>query len=124
MTYGGTGSRKWMVYEADDGTLFGSKIDESNGESCGYADVTAANQGDLKTVPKGFQERYLNCVLVQDGELIRRQFKIGTLAAYQAAIGARSLTVGGATWNVASYRGERGPLPFAFDTGRVDGDDT
>lgn len=119
-----TGSRKWMIYTADDGSKFGTKIDESNGESLGFEDVTAANQGDLKTVPKGFKMRYLNCILVTGGEVARRAFNIGTLAAYQAAIAARKVTVDGNDWNVASYRGETGPLPFAFDTGLTDGDAT
>lgn len=119
-----TGSRKWMLYTANDGSTFGVKIDESNGESLGYGDVTPTNVGDLKPLPQGFKQRYLNCVLVDGTDVARRAFKIGTQAAYQAAIASRTLTVDGDTWNVSSYRDEQSSLPFAFDTGLTDGDAT
>lgn len=120
------GSRKWMGYTANDGTVLGVKIDESNGEQLGFVDVTDTNVGDMQPLPSGFKMRYLNCVLVggTNNETIRRKFNVGTLAAFNAAIAARKITIDGEDWGISSTRGEKSTIIFAYDTAQTDGDAT
>lgn len=117
------GSIKWMVYASDSGQQYAARVDESNGEATGFADITAANTG-LPQMPRSMKMRYVNGVRVDGGVEIKRRIKFGTIAAMNAAVVAGSVTLADGTYSVRSFRGERSAVVFALDTSQNDGDDT
>lgn len=118
------GSIKWMVYTDDAGNKFSVRIDESNGEACGFEDLTTANQ-NTPILPRGAKMRYVNVVAAgASGEDIRRKLYVGTVEAYQNLITTRVVTIDTVGYNVRSFRGERFSFPIPIDTGINDGDIT
>lgn len=116
------GSRKWMVYTDDYGNNYSIQVDESNGEAAGLADLTTANQ-TTPELPRGLKPRYVNLVRAgASGEDIKRKIVVGTLAALDAIITARALTLADGAYNLTSYQGERRRLPRPTDTAQNDGD--
>ena len=125
------GSRKWMIYVADDGTEYAVQIDESNAEALGFQDITADNVTTLP-LPKGYKMR---SVSVQDPVSgARRELPVGTAVAsvtIAAAVGillpllnASGLATALTLFNTLYTSGERVARPRAFDTGLLDGDAT
>lgn len=111
------GSRKWMVYTLDSGDTCALKVDESNGEQGGFADVTA--DGAPALCPQGLKPRYVNGIDASGGGTL----KIGdpTLPLY---LDGGTWTANGRTFSVTSSRGEKLPKVVAIDTGVTDGDPT
>lgn len=119
-----SGSIKWMVYTDDAGNKFAVRIDESNGEACGFEDLTTANQ-NTAILPKGAKMRYVNAVAAgASGEDIRRKLYVGTIDAYQTLISTRVVTIDTVGYNIRSFRGEQFTFPIPIDTGINDGDIT
>lgn len=118
-----TGSRKWMLYTADDGSLYAQKNkDESVGNATGFQDVAAAGPNpEYDLFPKYFKPRRLNVFAVVGGVTVRRTFPIGTEAAFEAAIDAGTITVDGQAWTVSSSRGEESAIVYGADTEVTDG---
>lgn len=116
-----SGSRKWMLYESDDGTRYVVEIDEGNGEALGFADYTGGLGESTQLLPKGFQMRYIN---TRTATGVRRRFWVGTATTDQYTGVAPSVTIDGVTYNVSSTRGEKRRTPIAIDTEQQDGDAT
>ena len=113
-----------MSYTTDTGVIYLVEIDESNGEACGFGDVTTANQGE-PLLPSRFVMRYINCVRAgASGEDIRRRFWVGNQSTLQDLVAARAVTVDGQAYNVRSFRGEKATFPIPIDTAQNDGDIT
>lgn len=124
-----SGSMKDMVYEADNGDLYVTRIDESNGEAFGFADYTGAETIVGRLPQAGFEMRYVNWAS-NDGTLTR-QFKVGAPDNDSFLNGGAFtvLTIEGTSLSskpgvLTSARGEKRRLPKAEDTGLQDGDAT
>lgn len=117
------GSIKWMAYTSDTGTVYLRRIDESNGEAAGWADVTSSNLSS-PVMPRGFKPRYLNCVRTVGGVEIKRKIEVGTLTAFTDFVTAKTITLADGTYAIRSYKGEKQILPIAEDTAQDDGDAT
>lgn len=111
------GSIKWMVYTKDDLSTCAMRVDESNGEQGGFADVTADGAPD--ECPKSLKPRYVNGVDASGGG----RLIIGdpTNALY---VTGGTFTANGRTFSVTSSRGEKARKVIAADTGLLDGDPT
>jgi hypothetical protein len=121
----GTGSRKWFDYVSDDGTTYAVELDESNAESLDLGFVAATvSQPVLGQGDRGLRMRRLSCVRQDaDSRSVRRQFPVGTLTAYNAALAAGSVTVSGETYQISKGFGEEAKQAvLGQDTGRIDGD--
>lgn len=111
-----SGSIKWQVYTDDTGEDYAVKLDESNGAALGFGDYTGQNIGVL---PRGFKMRGVNAINQEDGR--RRFFPVGTQDTQVYAVRGTVLTLDSVQWAVTSRRGEKAPIPFAFDTELDDG---
>lgn len=121
----GTGSRKWFDYVADDGTTYAVELDESNAESADLGFVAATvNKPVLGQGDRSLKMRSLSCVRRDaDDKLVRRAFPVGTVAAYNAAIAAGSVTVSGQAYQISTAKAESSKQAIVgIDTGRIDGD--
>ena len=125
------GSRKWMVYTADNGTEYAVQVDESNSEATGMGWLDYEAGGTAQPLPKGFVMR---TIAAQDSVSgARRQIPVGQSGASAFAIGGTILLqsfMPGATgviaFEILSALGERFSQgrPRANDTGLTDGDAT
>jgi len=128
------GSRKWMVYEGDDGNEYAVQIDESNGEAANFADYGILYEVAgvvLPVLPKGFQMRYANAQTTAN-EGGTRKIWVGTpnSGIITGAIATLLLpyfsgtTLGAAVaYAISSIVGEKsGARPKVGDTGILDGD--
>lgn len=123
-----SGSIKNMIYLTDNGNSYAVRIDESNGEACGFTDVTTAMNTGL---PKNIRPRYVNCVHPTDARM-RRTFKIGTPSFYSSLLaGTESITTDdplnsgtNVTWVITSFRAEQRAFYSGTDTGLNEGDDS
>lgn len=126
------GSKKWMVYETDQGQKYAVNIDESNGEVADFDDYSIFNEiagVPLPVLPKGFTMRYAN---TQNADGINRKIWVGKPASdiMSGVVGAILLSVftgGGLASSIGffinSVVGERsGARPSIADTGILDGD--
>lgn len=111
------GSIKWMVYTKDDATTCAMRVDESNGEQGGFADVTA--DGAPVECPKSLKPRYVNGVDASGGG----KLLIGDPTNELFTVGG-TFTANGRTFSVTSARGEKSRKVVAVDTGLTDGDPT
>jgi len=115
------GSLKDMIYTADDGSKFFVRIDESNGEAAGFADVTEAGVPSVG-LPRGLQMRYVNAISVTNPRT--KRLYVGT-ATNDLFTGATSVIgIDGENFVVSSSRGEKRRRARNVDTGLTDGDDT
>jgi hypothetical protein len=121
----GTGSRKWFNYVSDDGDTYAVELDESNAESSGLGFVAATvNAPVLGQRDRGLRMRRISCIRYDaDDKPVRRQFPVGTIAAFNAAKTAGSVTVSGQTYQISAAFGEESKQAVVgIDTGRIDGD--
>jgi hypothetical protein len=121
------GSKKWMVYQADDLAKYAVQIDESNGEVADFDDYTALD--NLPLLPSNTTMRYVNCK--RDGA--NRKIWVGkptsglvtgsvvSLLLSSFGVGDFAISV---AWAVFSYVSQAisGRRPQAGDTGILDGD--
>jgi hypothetical protein len=119
------GSKKWLVYTSDLGTDFAINLDESNTEAVNgsvqdFVDGLAiANAVPRNIKPRelfysnGARTRVIRCVAL-------------TQAIYNGVITGGVPTIpdplGGGNLTLVRANGERIRLPFALDTGLIDGD--
>lgn len=121
------GSRKTVLYVADNGNQHTISVDESNIELIMGAQVPA--NGAFPALPKGTEARF---VRIQDESgLIQRKIPVLTLARFLALNGATPLTLGagdideGVEVRVRNKTQEKNRfIPRDFDTGKDDGDAT
>lgn len=130
------GSRKWVLYEADNGEKYAVNIDESNAEAAEFEDISLLTDlvftGGYPRLPQGMQMRYANCV-ADDGST--RKIYVGKPSSVgQIFLGVvRSLllptfqsgnNIGDAiAYLITSLVGERmRGSPISRDTGLIDGD--
>ena len=121
------GSRKTVVYVADDGTSYCISVDESNIELVMGGQVLAS--GAFPAMPKGTFARY---VRVQDATgLIKRKIPVLTAARFTALNGSTALTLGtgdidsGVAVRVRNKGSEVTRfIPSDFDSAKQDGDAT
>jgi len=124
------GSLKWMKYTADNGQTYAVRIDESNGEAGGFADVVPEDTG-LTQLPKGIKMRHVNTYQASASDR-KRRFYIGggevltdILAGTQTIISAPVVgTETAENFVITSYRGEQSSIIGYIDTGLNDGDAT
>lgn len=117
-----SGSIKDMVYTSDGGQLYIVRLDESNGESTGFADFTGTTAGAVEA-PKSLKMRYANTFDPLTGA--KRKFPIGTPTDYGLlSVPGAVITSPSGEFQVTSLRGEKKRVPSAADTGLVDGDET
>lgn len=116
-----SGSRKWMLYTADNGERYAVNIDEGNGEALGFDDYTGGVGESTQLLPRGFQMRYINA---RSASGIRRRFWVGTAEVAQYTGENPSVTIDTVTYNISSTRGEKRTTPVAIDTEQQDGDAT
>lgn len=113
------GSIKWMIYTADDGKKYATKLDESNGEAFGFDDVGGASSYDA-VIPRSFKMRTVNLISA-DGKT-RRSVPVGSITNEYWTGESGVAVIGGINYQVTSTSGERAVRPFALDTGLDDGD--
>ena len=121
------GSRKWFVYTTDAGENFSIQLDESNTEAVNGAVGDYDDSTNIpNAVPRNVKPRYVEYTNA------RRTQKIKCIALtptiYQDLIGGSVPTVdnpnGGGSLSFIAAVGEVRRIPFALDTGLIDGDDT
>lgn len=115
------GSLKDMIYTADNGDQFFTRIDESNGELAGFADVTVAGVPGIE-LPRGLKMRYINLVNVAGTRRLR--IPVGTPDNDLFTGVASVIGIDGENFVVSSSRGEKRRRARNIDTGLTDGDDT
>lgn len=125
------GSRKWMIYTADDGTEYSVRVDESNSEALGMGWLDYEVGSTAQALPRGFVMRTITAQDPVSGA--RRQIPVGQAGASAFAIGGSILLqsfMPGATgviaFEILSAVGEQfsQSRPRATDTGLTDGDAT
>ena len=121
----GTGSKRVFTYTDDQANGWNVQLDESNAESAqlGFSDGVAGQ--NAKEVGSAFPFLMRN-VLAQrvdaDGAVVRRQFYVGSFAAFTAMTAAGTVEVSGLTYQITKVNGEERKLLAIADTGRLDGD--
>lgn len=121
------GSRKTVLYVADNGNEHCISVDESNIEMIMGAQVPA--NGSFPALPKGTEPRF---VRVQNASgTINRKIPVLTLARFLAITGATAFTLGagdidsGTDVRIRNKIQERNRfIPSDFDSGKDDGDAT
>ena len=126
------GSRKWHVYTTDANNSFAIQLDESNTEAVmagvtglgDFTDTTAITQA----VPRNISPR---CVYYANAARTREiKCVVLTQAQYNDIVAGTSVQTitdpieGTATLTLVRANGEKFTLPFAQDTGLIDGDVT
>jgi hypothetical protein len=120
------GSIKAMLYTADNGDTYAVRIDESNGEACGFSDVTTPTSNGL---PRNITMRYVNTFRAAE-PVRKRRFWVGTPAAFTTILNNGLVSAplwddeADEDWIVSSSRGERVSVYSDIDTGLTDGDVT
>lgn len=122
------GSLKDFKYTTGDGRNFAVKMDESNGEAVGNADMLLADEGDLDRLPRNIEPRYA-IYRSLDGRVTRKV--IITNPAANITTLPTSFDVSSIDGNPAvaviltSFKGEnQSRIPTARDTGLDDADAT
>ena len=115
----------WRIYEADNGKKYAVFRDAENASAGSLARLTTSDTFE-STIPTGIVPRYVNLFRVAEGVRFSKKLEIGTRAVWTSITNGtlRTVTVGGNTWNISSYRAERGVRPSAEDTGLTEGAST
>lgn len=121
-------SIKWMGYEADDGVIYATRVDESNGELTGFVDVT--DESTFPVLPKGLQMRYV--IAREPASGATRKLWVGSPSngVFTGLTETVLLTLLGPTGTAAALTaftifrqvGEQLSRPVGIDTGLTDGD--
>lgn len=121
------GSNKWFVYTTDDGTDFGIQLDESNTEELNGAtqDFVAALAIRF-SIPKNLRPRFAVYASADGNRTIKC---IALTQAVYTGIPANKTSIvdpidGGVLGLVRIRPEQLNRLPFAGDTGLIDGDAT
>jgi len=126
------GSRKYLKYTADNGTVYAANIDESNGEYSNFGFTDYATGENNPVLPKGLVMRHV-LLGSQTGtnERTSRKLYIGTNGAVAAILALASILL---PWYVGaggfmafvpiSYKAEKSVIAKSDDTGLLDGDAT
>lgn len=120
-----TGSRRFFMYTADNGSEYAVELDESIYETAALGFATLPGQRDVISASGRLPlaMRYVNCSRVDANDrTIRAQFFVGSSAAFVALQNAGTVTVDGDAWNLSSVRGEQRKIVPATDTESLDGD--
>jgi hypothetical protein len=113
------GSRRWYNYEGDDGTLYAVEADNSNSEATiGGNRLMPTLTPTAVLFPGRAKQRYANTVSIANPG-IRKVFKFGSRAAFNAIVPGSTIVEGGDTWAITSKRGERFVIPVTADTGQT-----
>lgn len=125
------GSIKWLLYIDDAGENWAYRGDESNSEAVVTAGGGAAGVGDYGTtqtalyaLPRNVRPR--SALFRNASSTISRRITVPTVAVYNGLEAGDTITdqVSGETLFLVSKRGEQITIPFAADTGLIDGDNT
>lgn len=120
------GSNKWFNYQSDDGTDWALFGDESNIEAANGGSAVAPGTGTQYKVPRNMKVRY--AVFGNQAGTRNLSIPITTAAVYIALDAANTIpdTLGPAGAPALAFIRKRpeliGPVPTAFDTGQIDGD--
>lgn len=120
-----TGSRRYFMYTADNGSEYAVELDESIAETAALGFETLPGQRDIISASGRLplRMRYVNCSRVDSNNLTQRaRFYVGSSAAFVALQNAGTVTVDGDPWNLSSVRGEQRAIVPATDTEQLDGD--
>lgn len=116
-----TGSRKWAIYEDDDGNEYGVQLDDdtANNVALGFSPYTGTPP--LDKMPKGSRMRYVNVVQTSGAAagLRYRSFPCGKPEATAFGGTATTFTHNALQYAVTSTVGERFKKPVSFNTGLV-----
>lgn len=119
------GSLKWFVYTTDAGDDFAIYRDESNLEAvnAGTQDYVAATPVTY-ALPNNVKPRTLT--YANQAGTVRRNIIALTPTIFNGVARGSTITdaVSGQTLSFVRKNGENVRIPFAFDTGLTDGDDT
>lgn len=113
------GSKKWFIYNDDDGENWGVELDEDTGSLVGLDFSPYTGSPSLDQLPRGKFMRYINAVQTSgSGAGFRyRSFPCGTDTAPLYDGTQTTFTVNGLNYAVTSTRGERTRQPTAQNTG-------
>lgn len=119
-----TGSRRYFMYTADNGSEYAVELDESIYETTalGFQQLPAQRDVIGQNSTRPLSMRKVNCVRVEGTQTERATFFVGSAAAYVALQTSGSVTVDGDEWNISSFRGEQRKIVPATDTESLDGD--
>jgi hypothetical protein len=120
------GSVKYFKYTSDDGTDYALRMDESNGEAIGNADLGVLDTGLINEIPKNLEPRYALYRNLATG--YQRKIVVCDRTANASTLPA-TLTLktdsGDVSFWLSYYRGEAyRRVPTSVDTGIDDGDIT
>lgn len=119
-----TGSRRYFQYNDDNDVGYAVQLDESTAETAdlGFSvvdsSVATAGRRIIRGVP--IQMRYVLGAATVNGNLVKRKFFVGDIAAN--AWGATTVTVDGIAWTITYRHGERQKYIPPADTAQTDGD--
>jgi len=127
-----SGSRKYMKYTADNGTVYAVNIDESNGEEAGFGFSDYAFGESAPQLPQGMVMRHVRLQSAYGpSEKTSRKLWIGTNGAVAAILQLASILLpwymfsgGFVPFVPVSYKAEQSRVAKSEDTGLLDGDDT
>jgi hypothetical protein len=113
------GSRRWFVYNDDDGENYGVELDEDTGTLGGLDFTPYTGNPTLDQLPRGTFMRYINAVQTSGtGAGFRyRSFPCGTDTATLYDGTQATFTINGLNYSVTSTRGERSRKPTANNSG-------
>jgi hypothetical protein len=116
------GSKKWFKYTTDSGDVFGTLMDESNGEAVSNADFGPLDDGAIGyQLPKNVQPRratYRSVDGLESASIIICD-NTDTILTLPAQVTLSSGTLA----NLTQFVGEViRPIPTSVDTGLTDGD--
>lgn len=122
------GSIKWFRYQTDDNRNFAIKMDESNGENVGNADMVGADDGNLDTLPRNIKPRMATYRSL-DGTVTRRipvTNNTANITTLPVSFDVSSIDGNPAVAVIlTAFDGERQTrIPNSRDTGLLDGDQT
>lgn len=113
------GSKKWWIYNDDDGEDWGVELDEDIGSLAGLGFTAYSGTPSLDQLPRGKFMRYVNAVQTSGtGAGFRyRSFPCGTDTAPLYDGTETTFTINGLNYSVTSTRGEKTRTPTAQNSG-------
>lgn len=125
------GSKKYMVYKADNNANYAVQIDESNGEVADFEDYSPLFQiggTDLPLLPRGMTMRYANVTREGTSRKIwvgkpNSPIVLGSVVSILLSFFGVGSFAQSVAWAVSSIVSEKlAPRPRTDDTGILDGD--